>query len=199
MTPRRLTIRQLNIMMDALASYHLEVESFDNDDLVSEVWDTIDLIGNYREYMMRQSIEDNSEVDVPYEEITKFFEVGEIGAPQSICPLDPLCPCDSRQSGLQALVDASQACIIKESKKRNQMQITNAAKQVDYFPLTSAGKGFVRRVTWHPGADSEMITFSTITKSDMVYDVNQYILNGATVTDFNLEAYQGSDYSPMAC
>jgi len=81
MTPRRLTIRQLNIMMDALASYHLEVESFDNDDLVSEVWDTIDLIGNYREYMMRQSIEDNSEVDVPYEEITKFFEVGEIGAP----------------------------------------------------------------------------------------------------------------------
>jgi len=96
-------------------------------------------------------------------------------------------------------VDASQACIIKESKKRNQMQITNAAKQVDYFPLTSAGKGFVRRVTWHPGADSEMITFSTITKSDMVYDVNQYILNGATVTDFNLEAYQGSDYSPMAC
>jgi hypothetical protein len=81
MTPRRLTIRQLNIMMDALASYHLEVESFDNDDLVSEVWDTIDLIGNYREYMMRQSIEDNSEVDIPYEEITKFFEVGEIGSP----------------------------------------------------------------------------------------------------------------------
>ena len=81
MTPRRLTIRQLNIMMDALASYHLEVESFDNDDLVSEVWDTIDLIGNYREFMMRQSIEDNSEVDIPYEEITKFFEVGEIGSP----------------------------------------------------------------------------------------------------------------------
>jgi len=68
-------------MMDALASYHLEVESFDNDDLVSEVWDTIDLIGNYREFMMRQSIEDNSEVDIPYEEITKFFEVGEIGSP----------------------------------------------------------------------------------------------------------------------
>ena len=44
-----------------------------------------------------------------------------------------------------------------------------------------------------------MVTFSTITKSDMVYDVNQYILNGAEVTDFNLEAYQGSDYSPMAC
>ena len=78
------------------------------------------------------------------------------------------------------------------------MQLTNAAKQVDYYPLTSAGKGFVRRVIWHPGADSEMITFSTITKSDMVYDVNQYILNGATVTDFNVEAYSGSDYNPMA-
>lgn len=81
MTPRRLTIRQLNIMMDALASYHLEVESFDNDDLLTEVWDTIDLIGNYREYMMKQSIADNSGVDIPYEEITKFFDVGEIGSP----------------------------------------------------------------------------------------------------------------------
>ena len=83
---------------------------------------------------------------------------------------------------------------------RHPMQLTNAAKQVDYYPLTSAGKGFVRRVTWHPGCErTQMVTFSTITKSDMVYDVNQYILNGAEVTDFNLEAYQGSDYSPMAC
>jgi len=80
------------------------------------------------------------------------------------------------------------------------MQLLNAAKQIDYYPLTSAGKGFVRRVTWHPGCErTQMVTFATITKSDMVYDVNQYIANGATVTDFNLEAYQGSDYSPMAC
>lgn len=81
MTPRRLTIRQLNIILDSLASYHLEVESFDNDDLVAEVWDTIDLIGNYREWMMHQSITESSDIDVPYDEITKFFEVGEIGAP----------------------------------------------------------------------------------------------------------------------
>ena len=77
------------------------------------------------------------------------------------------------------------------------MQLTNAAKQVDYYPLTSAAKGFVRRVIWHPGADSEMVTFSTITKSDMVYDANMYILNGATVTDFNLDPYSGNDYNPM--
>lgn len=79
------------------------------------------------------------------------------------------------------------------------MQLTNAAKQVDYYPVTSAGKSFVRRVIWHPGADSEMTSFSTITKIDMVYDVNQYVLNGATVTDFNLEAYSGKDYSPACC
>ena len=79
------------------------------------------------------------------------------------------------------------------------MRLTNAAKQIDYYPCTPAAKRFVRRVTWHPGAESEMITFSTITKSDMVYDVNQYILNGAEVTDFNTKAYTGYDYSPVMC
>jgi len=78
------------------------------------------------------------------------------------------------------------------------MQITNSAKQVDFYPV-AGGKRFVRRVTWHPGAENEMVTFATITKSDMVYDANQYILNGATVTDFHTCAYTGSDYSPMMC
>lgn len=79
------------------------------------------------------------------------------------------------------------------------MQITNAAKQVDYYPVTPSGQRFVRRVTWHPGAESEMVSFSTITKSDMVYDVNQYIINGAKVTNFNLKCYTGDDYSPLMC
>jgi hypothetical protein len=29
--------------------------------------------------------------------------------------------------------------------------------------------------------------------------VNNYIANGATVSDFNLEAYTGKDYSPVYC
>jgi len=32
-----------------------------------------------------------------------------------------------------------------------------------------------------------------------MYDINQYLANGATVTDFNLEAYTGTDYSPVYC
>ena len=44
-----------------------------------------------------------------------------------------------------------------------------------------------------------MTSFTTRVKSDMVYDVNQYIANGAEVTDFNLEEYKGKDYSPVYC
>ena len=43
------------------------------------------------------------------------------------------------------------------------------SNQVDYYPVTPAGKRYVRRVTWHPGADTEMTTFSTIVKSNGVW------------------------------
>jgi len=32
-----------------------------------------------------------------------------------------------------------------------------------------------------------------------MYKVNNYIANGANVTDFNLEEIPSSEYSPMAC
>ena len=54
------------------------------------------------------------------------------------------------------------------------MQLLTSATQVDYYPVTPAGKRYVRRVTWHPGADTEMTTFSTIVKTDMVYDCLLY-------------------------
>ena len=79
------------------------------------------------------------------------------------------------------------------------MRLHTSATQIDFYPV-GTGKRFVRRVTWHPGdLDNEMTTFSTIVKSDMVYDVNNHIANGAQVTDFNTEAYTGSDYSPVYC
>lgn len=78
------------------------------------------------------------------------------------------------------------------------MQLLTSATQIDFYPVAS-GKRFVKRVIWHPGADSEMTSFSTRSKTDMVYDVNCYIANGATVSDFNTEAYAGSDYSPVYC
>ena len=78
------------------------------------------------------------------------------------------------------------------------MQLQTSATQIDFYPV-SGGKRFVKRVIWHPGAESEMTSFSTRVKSDALYDIRNYLANGAEVTDFNTEAYQGSDYTPAAC
>lgn len=78
------------------------------------------------------------------------------------------------------------------------MQLTTTATTIDYFPV-GTGKRFVKRVIWHMGDKTEMTYFTTRVKSDMVYDVNNYIANGAEVVDFNLEEYKGKDYSPVYC
>ena len=44
-----------------------------------------------------------------------------------------------------------------------------------------------------------MTVYCTIVKSEMIYKVNNYIANGATVLDFNLEEIPSSEYSPMMC
>ena len=44
-----------------------------------------------------------------------------------------------------------------------------------------------------------MTSFSTRVKSDAMYDINQYIANGAQVIDFNLDEYTGDDYTPVYC
>ena len=78
------------------------------------------------------------------------------------------------------------------------MQLLNSATQVDFYPV-AGGKRFVKRVIWHPGAESEMISFSTVVKSDALYSISNLIANGAKVTDFNVHAYTGNDYSPVMC
>lgn len=78
------------------------------------------------------------------------------------------------------------------------MQLQTTATQIDFFPIGS-GKRFVQRTTWHPGAESEMIIYSTVVKSEMIYKVNNYIANGAIVLDFNLSEVPSSEYSPMGC
>ena len=78
------------------------------------------------------------------------------------------------------------------------MRLLTTATQIDFYPV-GTGKRYVKRVIWHPGAESEMITYSTIVKCDMIYKVNNYIANGATVLDFNLEEIPSSEYSPMMC
>ena len=78
------------------------------------------------------------------------------------------------------------------------MQLQTSATQVDFYPV-GTGKRFVKRVIWHPGAESEMTSFSTVVKTDALYSIRNLIANGAEVVDFNTEAYTGSDYSPVYC
>lgn len=78
------------------------------------------------------------------------------------------------------------------------MRLSNSATQIDFYPV-AGGKRFVKRVIWHPGAESEMITFSTVVKIEALYSIRNLIANGAEVVDFNTEAYSGSDYSPVMC
>ena len=79
------------------------------------------------------------------------------------------------------------------------MRLHTSATQIDFYPV-GTGKRFVKRVIWHPGDEqTEMTSFTTRVKSDAMYDINQYLANGATVTDFNLNEYTGKDYSPVYC
>ena len=78
------------------------------------------------------------------------------------------------------------------------MQLKNSATQVDFYPV-AGGKRFVKRVIWHPGAESEMTSFSTVVKTDAMYSISNLIANGAEVTDFNVHCYDGDDYAPMMC
>ncbi len=78
------------------------------------------------------------------------------------------------------------------------MQLQTSATQIDFYPV-AGGKRFVKRVIWHPGAESEMTSFSTVVKIEALYSIRNLIANGAEVLDFNTEAYTGSDYSPVYC
>ena len=79
------------------------------------------------------------------------------------------------------------------------MRLLTSATQVDFYPVGTNPKRFVKRVIWHPGAESEMISFSTVVKTDALYSIRNLIANGAEVLDFNTEAYTGSNYSPVYC
>ena len=85
-----------------------------------------------------------------------------------------------------------------QGNRETPMQLQTSATTVDFFPV-GTGKRFVKRVIWHKGEETEMTSFTTRVKSDALYDITQYIANGATVTDFNLNEYAGDDYSPVYC
>ena len=79
------------------------------------------------------------------------------------------------------------------------MRLLTSATTVDFFPIGTGTKRFVKRVTWHLGAEREMMTYSTVVKTDALYSIRNLIANGAEVIDFNLEQIEFSEYSPMMC
>ena len=50
------------------------------------------------------------------------------------------------------------------------MRLHTSATQIDFYPV-GTGKRFVKRVIWHPGAETEMTSFSTRDRIGMKYDV----------------------------
>ena len=78
------------------------------------------------------------------------------------------------------------------------MQLFTSATKIDYYPV-GTGKRFVKKVVWHPGSESEMTFFATKLKSEMKYEVETYVANGAVVTGIHTEEYQGTDYSAAGC
>ncbi len=88
------------------------------------------------------------------------------------------------------------------------MQVTNSATIVDYFPeafiaeaddikgMKVVVKRFIRRVTFRVNG---MKSYSTILGIEAKYDWHARIANGAEVTDFNLDKMPRSEYAPMAC
>ena len=88
------------------------------------------------------------------------------------------------------------------------MQVTNSATIVDYFPeafIAEANdikgmkvtiKRFIKRVYFRATGQR---SYSVVVASDAQYDWQCRINNGATVTNFNTEKMDRSEYMPMSC
>ena len=84
------------------------------------------------------------------------------------------------------------------------MQVTNSATIVDYYPEafvaqddnTAKVKRFIKRVYFRATGQS---SYSVVNATDARYDWQSRINNGATVTDFNTDKMDRSEYMPMSC
>ena len=70
----RLTVRQLDLMMDSLSSYILEVENYvEGDTIKDEVFDLLSLIGEYRVYRLAEKDNQQGVSPAAYSELEKYF------------------------------------------------------------------------------------------------------------------------------
>ena len=88
------------------------------------------------------------------------------------------------------------------------MQVTNSATIVDYFPeafiaeaddikgMKTTVKRFIKRVYFRA---TRQRSYSVVNATDARYDWQSRINNGATVTNFNTDKMDRSEYMPMSC
>ena len=88
------------------------------------------------------------------------------------------------------------------------MQVTNSATIVDYFPeafiaeaddikgMKVVIKRFIKRVYFRATGQR---SYSVVNATDAKYDWSARINNGATVTDFNTDKMDRSEYMPLMC
>jgi len=88
------------------------------------------------------------------------------------------------------------------------MQVTNSATIVDYFPeafvaesddikgMIVTVKRFIKRVYFRANG---MKSYSVVVATDAKNEWQSRIAKGATVTDFNTEKMDRSEYMPMSC
>ena len=88
------------------------------------------------------------------------------------------------------------------------MQVTNSATVVDYFPEAFIAESdnikgmkvtirrFIKRVYFRATGHR---SYSVVNASDARYDWQSRINNGATVTNFNTDKMDRSEYMPMSC
>ena len=88
------------------------------------------------------------------------------------------------------------------------MQVTNSATIVDYFPEAFVAqadnikgmkvtiKRFIKRVYFRANGQR---SYSVVNATDARYDWQSRINNGATVTNFNTDKMDRSEYMPMSC
>ena len=88
------------------------------------------------------------------------------------------------------------------------MQVTNSATIVDYFPEAFIAESddikgmkvtirrFIKRVYFRATGQK---SYSVVKATDAKYDWSARINNGATVTDFNTDKMDRSEYMPLMC
>jgi len=80
------------------------------------------------------------------------------------------------------------------------MQLTNSVCVVDFFPeafIADEGvKRFQKRVTFRANGQK---SYSTVTMLTAKNEWAERIANGATVTNYNTDKMDRSEYTPMGC